>query len=70
MASSVVRITIGSTSRARVSEPAMIESPNPSVRTNSAMPNRPNTIDGTPLKLLVMTRITLTSQLSRAYSLT
>ena len=34
------------------------------------MPNRPNTIDGTPLKLLVMMRITLTSQLSRAYSLT
>lgn len=48
----------------------MIESPNPSVWTKSAMPNRPNTIDGTPLKLLVMTRIILTSQLSRAYSLT
>ena len=56
-ASSVVRIIRGNDINANVNEPAMIESPQPNVLTNNDIPNKPNTTEGTPLKLFVMMRM-------------
>ena len=67
-ASSVVRIIRGSDINASVNEPAMIESPQPSALTNSDIPNKPNTTDGTPLRLFVMIRMKRTTLPFVAYS--
>ncbi len=67
--SSVVLITIGKTNKPNVNEPAIIESPNPSVFTNNDIPNNPNTIEGIPAKLFVISFMKRLNQLSFTYSL-
>ena len=67
-ASSVVRMTSGRESSPSVSEPASMLSPKPRYLTKRAMPKSPKTMEGTPLRLLVMSRMNLTTQPLEAYS--
>ena len=67
-ASSVVRIISGRESSPRVREPARMLSPNPRYLTNRAMPKSPKTIEGTPLRLLVIRRMKRTTHPLEAYS--
>ena len=52
----------------RVREPARMLSPNPRYLTNRAMPKSPKTIEGTPLRLLVIRRMKRTTHPLEAYS--
>ena len=52
IASSEDLIMVGRIKRASVKEPAIIDSETPMVLRKNARPNRPNTILGTPAKVL------------------
>ena len=67
-ASSVVRMTSGRERSPSVREPARMLSPKPRYLTNSAMPKSPKTIEGTPLRLLVIRRMNFTTHPLDAYS--
>lgn len=65
----MVRIISGSIIIARVITPAIMENPQPKEILNIRYPNRPNTMDGMPESVSVVTRIIFTSLLPRlAYS--
>ena len=70
MASSEDLIMVGRIKRASVKEPArtLLDSETPMVLRKNARPNRPNTILGTPAKVLIQIRIRLIIFPSRAYS--
>ncbi len=59
----------GKTSSASVHAPASRQRPNCSKVTNKASPNSPYTTEGTPARLTIAKRISLTSLPARAYSL-
>jgi hypothetical protein len=55
--------------RPSVNQPASSETFHPKKITKSPKPNRPNTIDGTPAKFKIATRMNRIKRVSRLYSL-
>ena len=67
-ASSVVRIMRGTHNKPKVREPAKILSPKSRYLTKRVIPKSPKTIEGMPLRLLVITRMNRINFLFGAYS--
>ncbi len=59
----------GRTMKASVNQPASIEMFQPKKWTNSATPKRPKTIEGTPARLMMASRIALMTAPCLLYSL-
>ena len=68
-ASSVVRITVGRTIRARVICPAIRLTPRFRYKTRNEKPKRPNTMDGVPFKRSTPVRMIFVTTFSRVYSM-
>ena len=68
MASSEVRMMMGSTMMARVRPPESTDQPNPSFMTNSTKPKSPRMMEGTPARHSDPKRMIRVAQPSRVYS--